>query len=428
MLFFFAIVLIGAHAAPWVYRSDKWLENPARLLSTLSGLVIIPYYLLIASGYRSPVLDLYPDEDLLVNLAFFALLYSLGLIFSFIGVELGCKIRIPMPQATLSLSRRTIFFAIAALIGVFAFLTLEKITYAGGLSFLIANLSRRSELLAGTGGLSLLIESSGFMVGFLLLYSYGRYRWPSAFFIFGVVGFILVGFAVFGGRKLPMYLLIFSAIAYHAYVIRIRFLSVKTLLIAGSVAFFFVWMLSFRGSAEFQQLKFVDVVFGAVANASYIDTYVFIIDYFDRHGYWYGAAFGDLLIRLGLTSLGDFRVPLDEGVYIRTLFQGWTVTPPERFEYMFPSSWPPETFGNGYLNFGILGVLVFFFIRGFVVGLAYSCLQRSKWSPTLFFIFLFVVFNFHLTNLRLVQLASVLAPVLFLHYFLAAWSGKKKKN
>lgn len=426
MLFVCAIVLVVAHAAPWVYRREQWLDNPSRLLSVLSGLVIVPYYLLIASGYRSPILKLYPGEDLTGALAVFALLYSLGLLCSFIGVELGRKVRIPMPQVAQELSKRTIFFLVATLVGIFAFLTFEKLRYVGGLSFLIANLSRRSELLAGTGGLSVLIEPSAFMVGFFLLYSYGRNKWPSVYLIYGVLGFVFVGLAVFGGRKLPMYLLIFSAIAYHAYVSQIRILSIKTIMLAGSVVFFFVWMLSFRGSAEFDQLDFFEIFFGAVANASYIDTYIFIMDYFDRHGYWYGAAFGDLLIRFGFSNLGDFRVPIDDGVYIRTLFQGWTVVPPERFEYMFPSSWPPETFGNGYLNFGIPGVLVFFLIRGFVVGLAYSSLVRSNWSPTLFFIFLFVVFNFHLTNLRLVQLFLVLVPVIFLHYFIAAWRSKRQ--
>ena len=78
----------------------------------------------------------------------------------------------------------------------------------------------------------------------------------------------------------------------------------------------------------------------------------------------------------------------------------------------------PETFGSGYLNFGVIGIAVFALIKGFISGLAYSYARALKFSPPAMFILLYIAFSFHLTNLRIVECSVVvigalsLAPVL----------------
>lgn len=419
MLYSCFVVLSVAHVLPWIMKPGGALSDPSKLTALLSGLVTLPYFGLVVFGYRSSVIRQLETTDIEGLVTEFALLYSLAMLFLYMGINSGRRLKLSVPPVSPNFSLREILVVVAVLLAIFFYATVEKLAHVGGVAYLIENLARRAELVAGVGVLGVLIEPSAFLAAFLLIYCRGRFGAPSTLMVILVVSAIFVGLAVFGGRKLPMFLVLFSAMAFHFYVRPLKILSWQSFCIGLAVAFFFVWMLRLRSG-----VGSIDPVAGsflveAIENSSYIDTYLFVLDYFNAREFWYGAAFGDLLIRLGISSLSDLRVPIDDGVYLRTLFQGWTVFPPAHFDDMFPSSWPPESFGNGYLNFGVPGVLVFFFIRGLVIGGLFGALKSSEYSPAMFFLYLFVVFNFHFTNLRLVQLFFVAIPVLLVVFVIS---------
>jgi len=60
------------------------------------------------------------------------------------------------------------------------------------------------------------------------------------------------------------------------------------------------------------------------------------------------------------------------------------------------------------MNFGVFGVLIYMFIRGVVVRSAFSAFKKSQADPILLYIYAFILLNFHLTNLRIVQTALML--------------------
>ena len=100
--------------------------------------------------------------------------------------------------------------------------------------------------------------------------------------------------------------------------------------------------------------------------------------------------------------------PIDEGVYIYNLFLGRPVEPPLPTILMAANSWPPRTFGNGYMNFGLAGVVIFSFIQGWITGVAFKFMVRSNRHPIFLFLFLLIVFSFQVSNLKIAELATVL--------------------
>lgn len=91
--------------------------------------------------------------------------------------------------------------------------------------------------------------------------------------------------------------------------------------------------------------------------------------------------------------------------------EGWNVIPPTPFWKMYPSSTPPETIGIGYASAGLLGVVIGMFILGMIIRSSYSFMMSRRTFFSLY-VFLMVLLNFQLTNLRLAQ---------FLTSFLIAW-------
>ena len=81
-------------------------------------------------------------------------------------------------------------------------------------------------------------------------------------------------------------------------------------------------------------------------------------------------------------------------------------------EIMAHNSWPPRTFGNGYMNFGVPGIMVFFLIQGFVTGFAYKLAVRTEYHPVFVFLYLMFIFSFQISNLKLTELALILVGLL----------------
>ncbi|WP_429911166.1 hypothetical protein [Glycocaulis sp.] len=413
-------ILTFAHVLPWLVNRSATPTDPVKICFALSAITTIPYLTLIAFGYKSDVLIRFDEHHLNELLVVFSMLYSAGLVALWFGVAIGLKLKL---GRAIKLSKQKTSplgttFVISMLLALYLFGLLDKIGSSGGVEFILSNLNRRVSIIERSSPISWLMEPSAFLLCFVLLYSHGNSKFPGRIVTSLLIFFIFISLAFFGGRKLPIFVLIFSMMAYYIYVKKFNFYSVWTVSIGSILVLFFVGMLHYRGSTDLSLLSPALTAANSVRNLSYIDTYIFIQDYFSRHGHWHGLTFRDLFVRTGITHDGSINVPIDDGVYIRTLFQGWHVMPPTDVSAMYPSSWPPETYGNGYLNFGAVGALAFFLIRGIIVGVCFAICRASKYAPTFYFIALFAAFNFHMTNLRIVQFLLILIPVLTFHYFI----------
>ena len=152
---------------------------------------------------------------------------------------------------------------------------------------------------------------------------------------------------------------------------------------------------------------------GILTSVSYAYTQIYIIYTFDFDNFWYGEIFATIPLRL----LGISGYPIDDGVYIRSLAEGLQADPLTLFENLFPSSWPPETFGMGYANFGVIGVICFAFSLGIVHGFIYKSIYYSfgidVFTSILYF---YTLFNFQFTNLRIVQYISFIIVLIMVYY------------
>jgi hypothetical protein len=185
------------------------------------------------------------------------------------------------------------------------------------------------------------------------------------------------------------------------------------------VAVIFVALLQLRlaPTGEDEKLDAADYLM----NFSYNETYTFIVYYFSNHDPWYGQVFGDLLIRFTPFTNSTASPPIDEGVYIYNLYMGRHVFPPTDMSSMLWNSWPPNTFGNGFMNFRLTGVVIFCFLQGFLTGTAFRVASNMGFRPIPLFIYFWTVFGFYISNIFLVQsflvgagvfLISLLVPLL----------------
>lgn len=418
-------IFLVCHAAPWLLeKTSTGFFSPAKLGAILGIVTTVPYLFLIDSNPEISTVYKYLGEDSFDFWVLkFSIIYSFGFLFYCIGVYVKPFYLVSVFDCfavNVGSLKTWRIFLILVLLGVGAWYL--RVQYAGGLQFLVNNMMMRGVILAGSGIYALVMDValSGALIVLIYSFKFGDGYLKRVFLFFVFICFAAM-FSVFGGRKTTLYLLIFALLAWTVCVGKIKRPLFVFVPISILVSIYFVAMLVLRGGAGggvVSIAEFFDHVlngFGDLfVNLSYVDTYLFILKNFSINDYWYGAGFGDLFISILPEYFGSVgRPPIDDGVYIRSLLDGYNVFPPTPFDQMYPSSWPPESFGNGFLNFGVVGVFVFMFVRGLVVGATYKSMLKSSGNPNLLFIYGFFVLNFHLTNLRIVQSLMVMVGALF---------------
>ena len=109
------------------------------------------------------------------------------------------------------------------------------------------------------------------------------------------------------------------------------------------------------------------------------------------------------------SSLYPGKPPVDDGTYLYSICQGRTnIIPPMSFDNLDGSSYPLETFGSMYANFGLVGLFVGMIVLGGIYGYAYRKMKNNSYSLFNVVIYTQIIFTFQLSTLRIFQLFELI--------------------
>lgn len=434
MSFAFALVTIGFHS----FRVKKDIFHPITFTSLFLFVTNIPFLFIIlnnknAIDYR--ILNFINSDELSKNVGILSFLMALGFISFTFGVYLSNKLSIKMPQKFKFDGKKYVIISIlGVIITIISYLIF--LNRAGGIIFILNNLEHRAEFTNGNGFLLVMTDLLLF-ISLGLIYK-NNLKLHGIYFVLFFVSFGLYMFMniSMGGRKPVLLSLLVLLMVIHYSIKKIRIFKFKYLIIILLIIFYIVLVPIIRQPnfiEEFdenpnilvEELKSKSI--NQIRDISYINTYIFIYVFFENHEKWYGKVFLNLATSYIPSNIYNDKPPVDEGVYIRTLLEGKEVDPNDSFKNLYPSSWPPETFGNGFMNFGIIGVLMFNFILGYIKGFLYN-IMISKRLFIYIFIYSYTLINFEISNLRIVQTASVILLFIIWYSFVLNRKGSRVLN
>lgn len=404
------LILFLAHALPWLVRSSvPFIRNPAKLAALLSGLQVIPHFIIVSIWPEESLIFPVYGTGLLELLPRFAIYYAFGFAFMLLGIKWGLKGQ--DTQAPLKISIEPNYYLISAIMfALYLSAMYLMVAQAGGLIVFLQNFGTQSEFQSGTGVFQIVKLPAIYLSILFLSIQHAKTGKPHLFWI---ILYILVLIAIesgLGGRRTPIQIILFTMVSIYIINPHRRLISATNVAMLGICAVIFVVILNIRDQAT----GYIETrnTLSYFVNFSYNDIYIFVLDHFSKYDFWYGKIFLDFQYRFTGGYHGLPAPSLDDGVYIYNLYLGHYVEPPMSLEIMAHNSWPPRTFGNGYMNFGVPGIAIFFLIQGFLTGLAYKLAVRTEYHPVFVFLYLMFIFSFQVSNLKLTELALILVGLL----------------
>lgn len=311
----------------------------------------------------------------------------------------------------------------------------------GGLSLLLANISNKSTFVQGTA-----LHRTGLFVSGLLcigIFIEAKSRvhnnsW-STFKLFLVVLFFFALLASFGERQKPILLLIFTVLLWNYKISRINLFNIKLLIS-------FVFLIIFSSLAPVLRqagamdiyvqdplLAFKDAIphLGEIFKRfSDIDLSIFVYSHFESFDdFWFGSVVKDFFTGFIPSSIYPDKPPLDSGVYIYNMAIGNHVEIGSPFTSMYPVGWPLSRVTSGYVNFGLIGILMFAPITGFILKYFYQIMLDSKFSGATVLFFTIMLFsNFGISNAYVFNLLIIFICCLSLSFILRVILGKRKND
>ncbi|MCW8194207.1 hypothetical protein F6455_05365 [Proteobacteria bacterium 005FR1] len=399
-------------------------RSPAATLAAV-GLLSIPYIFALSLDHRilpSRVLALGFDVDVAIvkhNLA-----YSVYFLAVFFGALFFRSLYVcdhagsNAPRLSNSFWDDAYIVRKAPLIGccllaVFAFIELQKLNGVGGFDYLIKNLDSRTTITAGTGYLTAVAFIVSILsISFFTIYHGHRRSFVSiALLVFSVAAIVGVN-VIYGGRKGPLVIVIFSLVLYSAHVKRFRIATLRNAIGFALVLLYSAVMPLFRvaGAVEYYLARPAELLPDAMSNIGVlfrrltdIDTSLFIFEAFDSTNYWLGKHLLGIFYAPLPRSYFPAKPPVDDGVYIYNMaVSGSNVDPLTPMTNLLPAGWPLTNVTSAFVTGGFMLVPLFGILMGIVAQYVYRKMARSGRSPETLFIYLMVVVgNFQFTTLRL---------------------------
>ena len=431
------IFMIIVHAIPWIFPIEKKLAlDPTKLIAVISFIMTVPYFSIISTYPEIVGGGLTIREDPRVLVYTFGMYYSLGMLSTYIVVWVFPRPRKIDPLGigfignNLHYNLRLTYITYSLCV----IFILMKLYSVGGIFYIINNIGLRSQIQSGTFIYDLIITPSSYLFVFFAFHSIKMSnqlsidQMPSRISLSFMIVSVFMLLILFGGRKAPMMFAIFSLLSASVYLPKFSLASPKAIFTYSATAILFVLMLEYRISSQSHQSNSIELI-DFIRNIGYVDTYIFILDHFNYDRLWYGQLFLDLVQRIIPIYGSNISPPVDDGVYIRTLAEGIYVRPPVSYEFLYKSSWPLETFGSGYANFGFFGIVLFSLLKGLASAIAFFYARKNNFRPIPLFIMIYISVTFHLSNLRIVQTIILGLGIIILAligYFYAASKQKSK--
>jgi len=411
----------------------KIQHSPVKMTTLLSFLTVIPHYIICTINPANSFLYASLGTNYVNYFIQFGILYSVAFLLHTFFLINASKLAIPfaskLPLKDNYPHGKVVLFCLVSYIAI----VLLYFSSMGGLSNYLGNFIQRDEMRAGLGILDMFRFPFAYLTIMFLVTSYKDKPNSSLKFVLLIIISLALIEALFGGRRNPIQFLIFGYLGFLIVDRKQRIRPMSNVIVASIIVSIFVGLYYFRSLITLQAASpFAESaeipILTYLLNLSYNDIYIFVMSHFSSSNFWFGTIYADIALKFSSYIAGTEGPSPDEGLYIYNLYLGYLVEPPMQMDQMAQNSWPPRTFGNGYLNFGMLGVLIFFSIKGALVGLAYKVLIVSRNNPFFMYIYFYMIFSFQLSNLKIFEFITMVIALLIIQIPLRLLSQRKVKT
>jgi len=293
------------------------------------------------------------------------------------------------------------------------------ISSSGGLLYIVTHIQSRKEILSGHQYAQVI--SSTLLVCSVLFFQYagiknGMKLSKMSFVVIFSISLLLS--MVFGARKPAIMLVLAVLMLRHflkkRFTVR-NFFSVKTLCMAFVIVMFMVMMPMLRLSSEtdlvLNPLEWAGYAIGKLDSVlgefSYYKGDLFVFDYFSSHPLWWGKSYLNILVQWIPSSIYVDKPPMDDGMYLWNMMNGFAITPTTPTNQLFLDSSIPFTLeGALYSNFGVCGIILGAFLVGCIYQKTYHVMVDTGFPIVMILIYQQVIFTFvpsvlHITSVIL---------------------------
>lgn len=323
------------------------------------------------------------------------------------------------------------------IIGLISFIVLMR--YVGGMKYFFTHLYLRTILVKGATFSLWFLNFLNIGTLLLIYYTYIKYKKIK---IINIILILISGiFCGLGGRTIMVFLVIQSVIMWNYLVKKIKlknFFKIRFFLtgIVGVLFLnFFVFLRSPEKTKQFLKMPMIFFqqnsigLLDTLMKESYVKYFMFIIQYFENKNFWYGSTFKGLLTAIIPSAVYRNKPPVDEGMYLYSIAQGREdIFPTMPVGELNGSSYPLETFGSLYVNFGIIGLFLGMILFGYILGKVYRKMIEKNMSFKWLILYSLFLFRFQISVFGIFNMFINYILLSFTEYGLIFCKTKLKKE
>lgn len=425
------IIYIVVLLFPIIRRKRNWFTPPILMSITMTFYTVPDLLGIFFSGYKTYAKNLpfkiYTDPEFLIErFLFIQILFIITYLIAFNKFYDNKKIKRPLFQLKKENNKISYFFGLTLLI-LCGIATFQYIKSQGGLGELVMSFMNRNKLLEDQ---SFLHRISPTLMTFATIFCMRYILCSKGKHIILFLMLVFIGFFCYtsnGGRSQLVVFVLTLLCCYNYWKKNINLLSPKFYILYFALAVFIIAFQLLRYE-ETNALTFEDIfnnqatVFDSMA---YVKTQLLIENYFDKFDHWYGYIFYFLIYIFIPRSVYPNKPHIDEGDYIYNM----------RFDHSdvlsdqtFINSWPPFTMGEGYANFGFVGVILFAIILALLHSYVFRLLKSSKSTLFILPIYVFIVLKFQITIFYIANLTYLLIANYVFHKLYNSFSNQIKST